>query len=389
MSYNGAGIFQLVSGNPVVTGTLISSTWANNTLNDIANNGLSNCITKDGQQTVTANIPFSGFRATGLANGVNLQDAATVSQLQNNGPTQLVSVAGTDTITASATPTPLAYAAGQRFQFLPAGANTTTSVTLNIGALGAKSVLKPTQAGLIALAPGDIAAAVEQTVIYDGTQFQLQTVGVTNLGRLLSVQVFTSSATYTRNAGANTIIAEAQAPGGGSGGSPATAAGQFAGSSGASSGSYAKVLLTAAQVGASQSITIGAAGAAGAAGLSGGGNGGTVSVGSLISCPGGVGSTGYGPTGSTVFIQNAPTAAGTPTITTGTVINSTPGNTGGYAIGTASGGVASPQGGISPMTAGSSNDPGSGARGVAAGPSTGAQAGIAGGTGKVIIWEYA
>ena len=53
-----SGTFSLVSGNPVVTGTTISSTWANNTLSDIASNGLSLCVLLDGTQTPTAAIPF-------------------------------------------------------------------------------------------------------------------------------------------------------------------------------------------------------------------------------------------------------------------------------------------------------------------------------------------
>jgi hypothetical protein len=52
-----AGVFTLVAGNPVVTGTIVSSTWANNTLTDIAT-GLSTAILKDGTQTTTAKIPF-------------------------------------------------------------------------------------------------------------------------------------------------------------------------------------------------------------------------------------------------------------------------------------------------------------------------------------------
>lgn len=63
-----SGTFSLVSGNPVVTGTTISSTWANNTLSDIAT-GLSTCVLKDGTQTITANIPMSTFILTGLGAG--------------------------------------------------------------------------------------------------------------------------------------------------------------------------------------------------------------------------------------------------------------------------------------------------------------------------------
>lgn len=59
MPYSGAGTFALYSpGNPVVTGTTISSTWANNTLSDIAT-GLSTAVTKDGQTTTTASVPFA------------------------------------------------------------------------------------------------------------------------------------------------------------------------------------------------------------------------------------------------------------------------------------------------------------------------------------------
>ncbi|WP_250518591.1 hypothetical protein [Caballeronia sp. ATUFL_M1_KS5A] len=169
--YNGAGVFQLVAGNPVVTGTVISSTWANNTLADIANNGLSNCITKDGQQTVTANIPFNNQRLTGVGNAVNLQDATTATQVQNGSLVMLSTISGTDTITAAATPAPQAYVAGQIFNLVAAGANATTGVTLNISSLGAKNVKKMGPNGFVQLSPGDIQSGQPVTVIYDGTQF--------------------------------------------------------------------------------------------------------------------------------------------------------------------------------------------------------------------------
>ena len=52
MSRNGSGTYQLPAGNPVVTGTTISSTWANNTLTDIAT-ALTNSIAADGQTPIT------------------------------------------------------------------------------------------------------------------------------------------------------------------------------------------------------------------------------------------------------------------------------------------------------------------------------------------------
>ena len=67
MAFNGAGVYSLPALNPVVTGTTISSTWANNTLNDIAT-ALTLCLTKDGQSTASARISFAqGINVSGSA----------------------------------------------------------------------------------------------------------------------------------------------------------------------------------------------------------------------------------------------------------------------------------------------------------------------------------
>lgn len=56
------------SGQPVVTGTVISSTAFNSLTADLAT-GLSTCVLKDGTQTLTANIPMGSFKLTGLGAG--------------------------------------------------------------------------------------------------------------------------------------------------------------------------------------------------------------------------------------------------------------------------------------------------------------------------------
>jgi hypothetical protein len=59
MSYNGSGTFQINStGQPVVTGTVISSSAFNALTADLAT-GLSTAITKDGQTATTVRIPFA------------------------------------------------------------------------------------------------------------------------------------------------------------------------------------------------------------------------------------------------------------------------------------------------------------------------------------------
>ena len=169
MSYNGSGTFQInTAGQPVVSGTVISSTAFNALTADLAT-GLSTCITKDGQTTVTANIPMGNNKITGLAVGTAATDAANLSQVQSTAAKLINSVSGADTVTGVLSPTLGAYAAGQMFYWVAAGDNT-GAVTLNIDSLGAKSV---TRDGSVALAAGDIKSGEVVVVVYDGTRFQV------------------------------------------------------------------------------------------------------------------------------------------------------------------------------------------------------------------------
>jgi hypothetical protein len=58
---------------------------------------------------------------------------------------------------------------GQSFKFLAAGANT-GAATINISALGAKSIVKN---GTTPLSAGDIVSGAIIQIVYDGTNFQL------------------------------------------------------------------------------------------------------------------------------------------------------------------------------------------------------------------------
>jgi hypothetical protein len=172
MSYNGNGIFVInTAGQPVVPGTVISSTAFNTLMTDIAN-GLTNAITKDGQSALTANIPMGGFKITGLGVGTSAADAVRVSQLQGNS-LSFVSVTGTDSLIGSLTPPLAAYATGAMYSFIVQNTNT-SSVTLNIDGLGAKDVLRN---GTDPIQSGDLVAGNIVVVLYDGTSFQLISVG--------------------------------------------------------------------------------------------------------------------------------------------------------------------------------------------------------------------
>lgn len=79
MAYS-SGTFSLVTGNPVTSGTIISASWANVTLTDIAD-ALTMCLLKDGTQTLTANIPMGGYKLTGLAAGTAAGDSVRFEQI--------------------------------------------------------------------------------------------------------------------------------------------------------------------------------------------------------------------------------------------------------------------------------------------------------------------
>jgi len=184
MSYNGSGTFVINStGQPVVTNTVISSTAFNALTADLAT-GLTTALTKDGQTTPTANIPMGTFKFTGLGAGSSATDSANLSQVQSSVGSFLTA-AGTDTITASVSPSLSAYAVGQTFKFIAAATNT-GAVTINISTLGAKSILKN---GATALSAGELVSGSMYQIVYDGTQFQLIGAGGVTAGKAIAFSI--------------------------------------------------------------------------------------------------------------------------------------------------------------------------------------------------------
>jgi hypothetical protein len=79
MSRNGSGTYTLPAGNPVVTGTVISSTWANSTLSDIQN-ALTQSVAADGQTTITGALKMGGNKVTGMGTATVSGDAVEFAQ---------------------------------------------------------------------------------------------------------------------------------------------------------------------------------------------------------------------------------------------------------------------------------------------------------------------
>lgn len=75
-----SGTYTLASGNPITAGETITAANFNTTLSDLAT-ALSLCVTKNGTQTITANIPLSSYKLTGLGAATANGDAVRYEQV--------------------------------------------------------------------------------------------------------------------------------------------------------------------------------------------------------------------------------------------------------------------------------------------------------------------
>lgn len=165
---------------------------------------------------------------------------------------------------------------------------------------------------------------------FNSAQFSVDANGfVSSIGNLTQVatQIFTATGTYTPTSGMKYCYVQVVGGGGGGGGVVASGANTVSLGGGGGAGGYSAGVFSAATIGASQVVTIGAAGSAGTTAGSAGGNGGTSSLGSLAVATGGTG--GSGSAGSAVFqnVSGGPGGVGS----SGTV--NTTGQGGGVAIG--------------------------------------------------------
>lgn len=210
-----------------------------------------------------------------------------------------------------------------------------------------------------------------------------------------SSQIFTVSGTYTAPAGLKRAKVTVVGGGGGGGGSGATSGGTGAAAGGGAGGGMAVKTVTAATIGASQTVTIGAGGLAGATGSTGG-TGGTTSFGAIITATGGTGGA-----GSSAQSGPAPGGAGGQTPGTGSSgdynLTGQGGGTSFVASSSGIGGIggSSPMGGggaavsVSVSSAGTvGGNYGGGAGGSALGQSQSATVGSAGAPGVVIVEEF-
>jgi hypothetical protein len=120
MSRNGNGTYNLPAGNPVSSGSVITSTWANTTLSDIAT-ALTGSIAADGQTPVTGNLNMAGNKVSNLGAGTLATDGANLAQV-----TSSVAITGGN---INGTPIGQSTAAAGSFTALSASGQVTFSST--------------------------------------------------------------------------------------------------------------------------------------------------------------------------------------------------------------------------------------------------------------------
>lgn len=190
MPRNGSGTFTPASSSvyPAVSGTTVESTPFNTLVSDIST-ALSESIARDGQTTISANLPMNSKKLTGLAAGSAAGDSANLGQVQAQAWAWCGTAGGTaDALTLTPSPAITALAAGQRFVFIAGAANNTGAATVAISGLSAIAI----QDDGSALSADDIVAGK----LYFGI---LNTTSTMQIGRvaLPAAATFTASSTDT------------------------------------------------------------------------------------------------------------------------------------------------------------------------------------------------
>ena len=134
--------------------------------------GFEAVLTRDGQNSPSANLPMNAKKHTGVANATDRTDYAAYGQLLD-ATGQFVAAANVGGTGNAITLTPstaiTAYAANQSLTFVVKTANGGPT-TVAVSGLSAVSLTKN---GAIALAAGDLAQGALITIRYDGTRFQV------------------------------------------------------------------------------------------------------------------------------------------------------------------------------------------------------------------------
>lgn len=164
---------------------------------DIAT-GINTCLTKDGQNAATADLPMGGFKHTNVGVSTARTHYARSDQVQDGGFTWLGTLAGAaNAFTGTFAPAPAAIATGMLFGAI-ANHNITGAATLNPNGIGAVAIKK--FGGTTDVGPGDIVSGQHYTFRKLASSYEL--LNPTGLG----VQVRDSTSQNVTNTTTETTV---------------------------------------------------------------------------------------------------------------------------------------------------------------------------------------
>lgn len=190
MAYNGSGVFNRIYSwiQDRNNGIPIQASRMDTEMDGFAT-GLTDCITKDGQSTPTANIPFGGFKLVNVGAATLATDAVNAGQIQGGLLTYYVDTGAADVYVITPAPAISVYAAGQSWLVKITNTNTTTTPTINVNGLGAKTIVLSDSTALTA---NILAASGVYRFTYDGTNMQVTGVVATGNVTTTGTQILTN-----------------------------------------------------------------------------------------------------------------------------------------------------------------------------------------------------
>ena len=192
---------------------------------DAIETGFNNCLTKDGSNSPSANLPMASKRHTGVADAESRTDYATLGQVQDGFSKAAATGGVADVYTLTLTPTLTSYTDGLIVVF-KAHATNTGATTLNVDSLGAKTI----KMNLSDLSAGDITLSRTYIAVYYSGDFHLfsqQEAAATPQYKIVK-EYFTSNDTWTCPTGVTKVLVQLWGGGGGGGTSYAGQGGCYA-----------------------------------------------------------------------------------------------------------------------------------------------------------------
>lgn len=197
MPFNGSGIFLRLYNwvNDAQANINIRADRMDNEMNGMAT-GLSNCITKDGQTTVIADLPMASYKHINVGNATSRNQYATFGQLQDGTVNWVLATGTSDVIQANYLPAIGTLVDGQLFFVRSSAANTTTTPTFSPNGQTARTIVKNANS---ALDVGDIPSVSYEMILRyrsSDTKYVLLNPFVKSFSQSITINGTTTEAAY-------------------------------------------------------------------------------------------------------------------------------------------------------------------------------------------------